>query len=392
MNAAAKKRYKNIEFPFTCPISSRIFENPKGLSCYVTKTLKMNHEEYYDKYINHRDSSCFFCLNKGKFISISKGYRNLCENTECVKNSFSSHSIEGFMYRNMCSREESEILFKLENERQLKQRTKTQRELRSSDPLWDKKRSRNCKEFWIERGYNEEEAILNVKEVMDEIHKKTSIKLKSNPEKYASKYPTKIEYYLERGYSEEEAKVKISEIQNKFSLQKCIEKYGKIDGLKLWKDRQIRWMNTMNSKTDSEKLDILKRKSSYCKKNYSWISQQLFWSIYRNLSIKENIYFNDLNAEFIISRDKTFIYDFVDNNSKKVIEFNGDYWHCNPEKYDKDYYHKHLKLYAKERWENDRIRNEKTFEYGYKILTIWESEYRKNPQQILEKCIKFIND
>jgi hypothetical protein len=28
---------------------------------------------------------------------------------------------------------------------------------------------------------------------------------------------------------------------------------------------------------------------------------------------------------------------------------------------------------------------------GYKVLTIWESEYRNNPQQTLEKCIKFIN-
>ena len=97
MNADTKKRYKDIDFPFTCPISSREFNQPKGLSCYVTKTLKMDHELYYDTHINHRDSTCFFCGDKGKFISISKGYRNLCNKSECVKKSFNSHSVEGFM-------------------------------------------------------------------------------------------------------------------------------------------------------------------------------------------------------------------------------------------------------------------------------------------------------
>ena len=28
---------------------------------------------------------------------------------------------------------------------------------------------------------------------------------------------------------------------------------------------------------------------------------------------------------------------------------------------------------------------------GYKVLTIWENDYRKNPQETLDKCIKFIN-
>jgi hypothetical protein len=285
MNPDAKKRYKEIDFPFTCPITKREFKNGKGLSVYITKTLKIKHDEYYDKYINHRDSSCFFCGNKGTFISASRGYRNLCESEECVKKSFSSHSVEGFMYRNMCSRIEAEKLFDIENQRQLAERTKTQNELRKIDPDWDRKRSRNCKEFWLNKGYSEEEAITMSKEVMDEIHLKTSIKLKSNPEKYAHKYPTKKEYYLQRGFTEEEANNKISSIQNRFSLEICIEKYGQIDGLKKWKERQLKWMNTMSSKSEAEKLDIIKRKSSYCKKNYSWISQKLFWKIYESYKL-----------------------------------------------------------------------------------------------------------
>jgi hypothetical protein len=118
----ATKRYGDINLPFTCPISNRSFDSTKGLSIYITKSLKQDHKEYYDRYINHRDKSCFFCGGEGKFISVGKGYRNLCEGEECVKKSFNSHSIEGIMYREMCSREEAEIKFNIENSRQLEER------------------------------------------------------------------------------------------------------------------------------------------------------------------------------------------------------------------------------------------------------------------------------
>ena len=29
---------------------------------------------------------------------------------------------------------------------------------------------------------------------------------------------------------------------------------------------------------------------------------------------------------------------------------------------------------------------------GFSVLVIWDSEYRKDPQQTLEKCIRFINE
>ena len=300
MNADSKKRYKDIDFPFTCPITNRTFNSSKGLSVYVTKTLKMNHEDYYNNYINHRDSSCFFCGGKGKFISISKGYRNLCDDPECVKRSFSSHSVEGFMYRNICSREEAERLFIIENRRQLKERVRSQNELRKNDPLWDKKRSRNCIEFWINKGFSKEESEIKVKEVMDEIHQKTSKKLKDNPEKYAYKFPTKVEYCIKKGFSEEEGIKKISEIQNRFSLEKCIEKYGNEDGEKVWLNRQERWINTLDLKTEEEKIEINKKKLTGAQ--YSPISQRLFWDIY-NLVGNDKTKFAEQKKEFYLLSD-----------------------------------------------------------------------------------------
>ena len=51
-----------------------------------------------------------------------------------------------------------------------------------------------------------------------------------------------------------------------------------------------------------------------------------------------------------------------------------------------------MKMTALEIWNKDSLKNFWIEKRGYKVLTIWESEYRKNPQQTLEKCIKFINE
>lgn len=391
MNADSKKRYKDIDFPFTCPITNRTFNSSKGLSVYVTKTLKMNHEDYYNNYINHRDSSCFFCGGKGKFISISKGYRNLCDDPECVKRSFSSHSIEGFMYRKICSREEAEKLFIIENGRQLKERIKSQNELRKNDSLWDKKRSRNCIEFWLNKGFTKDESEIKVKEVMKEIHQKTSKKLKDNPEKYAYKFPTKVEYYLKKGFSEEEGIKKISEIQNRFSLEKCIEKYGNEDGEKVWLNRQERWINTLNLKTEEEKIEINKKKLTGAQ--YSPISQRLFWDIY-NLVGNDKTKFAEQKKEFYLLSDdkKWFAYDYVDMIRKKCIEFNGDFWHCNPEVFSSDDVHRVKNKKASDIWKIDEDKINSIKNIGYDILVIWESEYRKNPEETLKKCINFLNN
>jgi hypothetical protein len=391
MNAEAKKRYKDIDFPFTCPVTKREFNSGKGLSVYLTKTLKVDHSEYYDNYINHRDSSCFFCGNKGTFISASRGYRNLCEDTICIEKSFKSHSVEGIMYRKFVSREEAEIIFEKENQKQLEERTKTQNKLRKEDPLWDKKRSRNCKEFWIEKGYNEEESILKSKEVMDEIHQKTFEKFKSNPEKYESKYPTKIEYWLEKGYSDEEAKVKLKERQTTFSKDVCVEKYGEEEGLRVWLERQEKWMNTMDSKTDEEKIEINRKKLTGCQ--YSTISQKLFWDIF-NIIGNDRTKFGELKGEFYLINEnkKWFAYDYVDMIRRKCIEFNGDFWHCNPDDFNENDTHRVKNKTAKEIWEIDRNKIDLIKSKGYQVLVIWDSEYRKDPESTLQKCLKFLND
>jgi len=395
MNAA--KRYKDINLPFICPLTKREFNSTQGLATYITKTLKQNHQEYYDKYIYHRDDSCFFCGSKGKFISVGKGYRNLCEKEECLKKSKKSHSVEGLMYRKFLTKEEAIIEFENQKNIQLDSRMKTFSKIREINPDFDKERSRNCKEFWIKKGASEEESLIKSKEVMKEIHEKTSEIKKNNKEKDSTYYyettPMRIEYFIKKGFSEEEASQMLIERQTTFSKEICIKKYGEELGLKIWQDRQIKWLNTLDSKTDEEKIEINRKKLDNCS-GYSKISQKLFWDIFNsyNFFFKEKLYFKEYNREFfLLDKNKKWnAYDFVSTHLKKCIEFNGDFWHANPDNNLESSIHRVKNKSNKQIWDEEKLKIKTIEELGYKVLVIWESEYRKNPIETLNKCLDFL--
>lgn len=86
-------------------------------------------------------------------------------------------------------------------------------------------------------------------------------KYNTRSEKIKTNCNTSLDYYLTRGYNLEEATILQTERQKTFSLEKCIEKHGEMEGTKIWSDRQIKWQNTLNSKSDEEKSIINKKKS-----------------------------------------------------------------------------------------------------------------------------------
>jgi G:T-mismatch repair DNA endonuclease (very short patch repair protein) len=118
-----------------------------------------------------------------------------------------------------------------------------------------------------------------------------------------------------------------------------------------------------------------------------------FWRLYDNFQ-NNDIKFEELNSE-IIRYDKLnkkhYKYDYVDFTLKKSIEFNGDYWHCNPIKYNEDFIHPIMNMRASEIWEKDAKKHKWLEERGYQLLIIWESEYRKYPQETFQKCLDFFN-
>lgn len=66
--------------------------------------------------------------------------------------------------------------------------------------------------------------------------------------------------------------------------------------------------------------------------------------------------------------------DILIPSLNKIIECNGDYWHCNPENYKADYYHKRIHLTAQEIWNNDSVRINILESAGYIVDVVWEKE------------------
>jgi len=50
------------------------------------------------------------------------------------------------------------------------------------------------------------------------------------------------------------------------------------------------------------------------------------------------------------------------------------------------------KYCASKIWEKDENKIELAKSNGYEVLVVWDSEYRKNPKQTVEKCIEFLNN
>lgn len=191
---------------------------------------------------------------------------------------------------------------------------------------------------------------------------------------------TTLSYYLKKGLSLEEAKESLKNRQKTFTLQKCIERYGEEKGKEIFNERQIRWQNTLNSKSESELSEINRKKISKgynCSKGESFVFNSL---------VKE---FPNVERQFTLKNQKRRLnYDLRYEN--KIIEYNGDFWHMNPKLYNETDINRRTKRTAKQQWELDESKINVAKSRGYEVLIIWESELDKMPEETILKCINFL--
>jgi hypothetical protein len=183
---------------------------------------------------------------------------------------------------------------------------------------------------------------------------------------------TQLEWWLNKGYTEEDAQKLLKERQTTFSLEKCIQKWGEEKGTKIFNERQTKWLK------------------SFIKLNYSKVSQELFKKIYDKVKNKFNdIYFatlsdgnilefnNGKNYEYTLKlSDRIINPDFFVKDCKKIIEFDGVYWHRN----------------NPENKKRESVRDTSIINSGYQVLHISEREWYESPEEVLKKCIDFLYD
>ena len=192
-------------------------------------------------------------------------------------------------------------------------------------------------------------------------------------------------------------------IRNKgnHTLKRFVELYGD-NGIKRFNDLKnyFVYSNTLNGFISryGESVGIEKYENRLTKMlragkcGYSPISQVLFNSIYtfiKDDKLFNDIYFASLNKEFTIGKYKI---DFLVNDIKRCIEFNGDNFHANPEIYtstDTPNPFDH-NLTASEIWKRDLERLAFIKQSGYTTLVVWENEFNLDRNKTIKRCLDFI--
>ncbi len=175
----------------------------------------------------------------------------------------------------------------------------------------------------------------------------------------------KLEYWITLTGSEEEGKKLYKKSQTK-NLEWFIEKYGEVEGPVRHLAKTEKWMK------------------SFKKCNFSKISQTLFDELIKHIDNTDSVYYatfvrSDMdgysNKEFVLKLPTSYIRpDFVDLSTKRIIEFDGDYWHsekiANPER--------------------EKTRDLQIKEAGYCVLHVKEHDYKKDKQKVIQECLNFL--
>lgn len=249
--------------------------------------------------------------------------------------------------------------------------SKSQIGIKKSDRL------KNHKEYWLKRGFNEEESFKKAGEFQSLISKKRHSKMTS--EKYKEDNPLCIEYWKKRYKKNFEEKHQ-NHLKTKFNLSKdyMIEHYGE-NGYK----------------------DFIEKRKELCRegivrKGYSFSSKasiKQFIPIYkylrRNGYKSDDIYWGIGNRkEYFLLHEKNYpyFYDFVIKSKKILIEYNGNAFH--PKNLKDENYRAHLFKKGKthlEMIEKDNKKIALAEKHGFNVLVIWDTDsFDKNIELMKE--------
>lgn len=315
----------------------------------------------HEKLTKTEKIKAYFPFDLSEYI-IKKNHFNLKTNNIC--------RVDYWINKGYTEAEAKSIISEKQKERQKKKKnfkTKTKQDYLNEGYSEEQcrliKPFPNMIEYWIKKGFTEDEAKIKISEIQQK---------RSNKRTYKDdRYPNQIKYWVNRGYSLEDSKHLVSESQKKFSLDICINKFGEKEGTIIFKNRQKKWGE------------------SYKKSNYSKISQELFWAVYKKL---KNISDGDIffatfdkgkraedgkNKEYILPLDKSFIRpDFFIKSKRKIIEFDGYYFHNS----------------KPENVKRENERDEKIIRNEYLVLHIFEKNYNNDKEGTINECIKFLNE
>ena len=146
-------------------------------------------------------------------------------------------------------------------------------------------------EYWICQGYSESDANIKAAETKAANNKKGATSSGNRPKESIRKSSRRcVDYYLDRGYSLEESTQCVSYAQATFSLSKCVSKHGPLEGYQIWLNRQIKWQNSLKSKSSQDTVIMNKKKNAYRLELFESVDSAIdTWNNSRNTNLVKTL-------------------------------------------------------------------------------------------------------
>lgn len=233
-------------------------------------------------------------------------------------------------------------------------------------------------EFWLDKGLSLEEATKCKQNYYAELNKKgtaASIKaLLENPDKKRKKYEqvskTKkerknIDYWIQQGYTDEQASIQIKQyIPPSHTLESFIERHGEDLGKEKYQKTYEKQRSTKIERYGSLMLN------GYVSKASIRYFKPLYKLLRRNGLNKEDIIWGIGNRREFTTFDKltnkNYAFDFVIKSKRIIIEYNGVFWHARH----KDEWKNPMVTYE-ESLERDVNKKNVASKLGFDIIYVW---------------------
>jgi hypothetical protein len=256
------------------------------------------------------------------------------------------------------------------------------------------------REHWIKKGFSEEDAnkmALENTKIATKNCNDFIKRVKENPDRYKDVMTTQIGFYLKRGFNESEANEIVKKRQSTFNYSKCIEKYGRNEGHRIWKERQEKWYEKTKDKLS--KGDYLKYSSileefngddkiadkifieriiniSKSRFNKASKSSMKIFNQLIDICDKNNLTYNcgikNTSEYYIFSNinKRVYFYDFTIISLKLIFEFQGMKFHS---KFENIGFNE-LGIDLTNKFLNDRNKKELAEKNGFEVIYLWEED------------------
>lgn len=247
--------------------------------------------------------------------------------------------------------------------------------------------------YWMNKGFTEEVAMQKISEFQK---KHSDVRLaKYTHEERQLKTPMSPKYWLNKGYSEDKTSKILSERADGSSLAFHIKKYGEQKGKELYEqcctNRKITNSIDHYITKHGQVVGKLLWEKKYKNRHNSKKATDFFSQLLDKLSDYKVYTAGNDNGEYGVldkSTNTYYFYDFVIPELKICVEFHGDYWHCNPKKYNEDYFHKQANSFARDLWKKDENKQKCLLtERDIHTIIVWESD---NHQEMLTLILEKI--